>query len=140
MKFTARHLIYLMLVFQTQMAKAQSSPALTGNFFERLYQAYKQELSETDTGSSPRRIPDAPLDAPPFPNAEWNYGGSSVIGATNTTNYPLMRALYSGPHGDWWKRSRVQIYGWVNPGFNFSTSKHSLLPEGYNFYANRIQL
>jgi hypothetical protein len=40
-----------------------------------------------------------------------------------------MQALYDGPNGTEWKDSKVQIYGWINPGFNFSTSKHSNLPE-----------
>jgi Putative beta-barrel porin-2, OmpL-like. bbp2 len=34
----------------------------------------------------------------------------------------------------------VQIYGWINPGFNFSTSSRSNLPLGYNFYPNGIEL
>jgi hypothetical protein len=99
----------LLLVCTNALAQ---TPTLNGNFFQRLYEAYRQELQETGDGeSAPRRIPQAPLDAPPFPNADWNYGGSSTIGATNTTNYPLMRALESGPNGDWWKKSRIQIYG-----------------------------
>lgn len=63
-----------------------------------------------------------------------------MIGGTNTTSYPLMQAIYSGSSGEAWKRSGVQIYGWINPGFDFSTSSRSNLPLGYNFYPNRIQL
>jgi hypothetical protein len=63
-----------------------------------------------------------------------------VIGATNTTSFPLMGAIYSGSSGDAWKRSGVQIYGWINPGFDFGTSPRSALPLGYNFYPNRIEL
>ncbi len=110
------------------------------NFFRRFYDAYREELRGIDETSSPSRIPPPPLDSPPFPNAYWNYGGSSVIGATNTTDYPLMRALYSGPDGEAWKRSGIQIYGWVNAGFILSTSPKSSLPEGYNFYSNRLEL
>ena len=51
-----------------------------------------------------------------------------------------MQALYSGPDGREWENSRVQIYGWLNPGFNFSTSKRSNLPEGYNIFPNRLDL
>jgi hypothetical protein len=80
------------------------------------------------------------LDSPPFPWTDWPYGGSSVIGESNTTNYPLMRALYAGPHGEAWKASGVQIYGWVDPGFNLSTSKHSNLPAGYDIVSNRLEL
>lgn len=110
------------------------------NFFARLLDAYREELRAVPDSSSPTRIPPPPLSSPPFPNAYWNYGGSSTIGATNTTDYPLMRAIYSGPNGDAWKNSGVQIYGWINPGFNVSTSNKNLLPLGYNFYANSIQL
>jgi hypothetical protein len=112
------------------------------NFFKRLARAYKEDWSQAPSTQpdSTRRIPPAPLTSPPFPNADWNYGGASVIGATNTTGYPLMEAIYGGSNGDAWKRSGVQIYGWINPGFNFSTSSRSNLPLGYNFYPNRIEL
>jgi hypothetical protein len=119
-----------------------ASARLQGGFLKRFYKTYAQELHETGTNEPepPRRIPPSPLDSPPFPSAEWTYGGTSVIGATNTTNFPLMRALYAGPHGDAWKASGVQIYGWIDPGFNLSTSKHSNLPAGYDIMANRLEL
>jgi len=34
-----------------------------------------------------------------------------------------MTALWSGPQGDTWKNSKIQIYGWLNVGGSFSTSK-----------------
>jgi hypothetical protein len=122
-------------------AKPESDTARKG-FLRRLFHAYRQDWSGTNQNQteSPRRIPSSPLTSPPFPSADWNYGGSSVIGATNTTSYPLMQAIYSGPNGEAWKRSGAQIYGWINPGFNLSTSKHSNLPEGYNIFPNRIDL
>jgi hypothetical protein len=123
------------------VAHVSSETRTDANFFRRLVRAYKEDWAGTpDDTDSPRRIPPAPLTSPPFPSADWNYGGSSVIGATNTTNYPLMQALYSGSGGESWRRSRIQIYGWVNPGFNVSTSKASNFPEGYNTIPNRIQL
>jgi hypothetical protein len=36
--------------------------------------------------------------------------------------------------------SRTKIYGWLEPGFNFSTTRNSLYPESYNIYANRPAL
>jgi len=51
-----------------------------------------------------------------------------------------MDALYRDRNGSAWKNSRVQIYGWINPGFNLSTSQHSNLPEGYNIFPNRVDL
>jgi hypothetical protein len=113
-----------------------------GNFVKRLFSAYRRDWngSNQNEPEAPRRISRAPLTSPPFPNADWNYGGSSVIGATNTTSYPLMQALYGGHASSEWRNSGVQIYGWINPGFNISTSKNSNLPEGYNIFPNRIDL
>ena len=121
---------------------SSSSTTLQGGLLKRLYGAYVQELREDGTNEpeAPRRIPPAPLSSPPFPVADWNYGGSSVIGSTNTTNYPLMRAIYAGPHGGAWKASGVQVYGWIDPGFNLSTSKRSNLPAGYDIVPNRPEL
>jgi len=59
---------------------------------------------------------------------------ASVIGASNMTNYPLMEALYGRSDGSAWKNSSVQLYGWINPGFNLSTSKNSNLPRGITFF------
>jgi hypothetical protein len=111
-------------------------------FFKRLFRAYEQDWKGTaDPGpEAPRRIPPAPLDSPPFPNADWSYGGAPVIGAPDTSVYPLMQALYDGPSGEAWKRSRVKIYGWLEPGFNFSTSKKIVFPMSYLIYANHIAL
>jgi hypothetical protein len=113
-----------------------------GGFLKRLFTAYRHDWSarSEDEPDAPRRIPPSPLTSPPYPSADWNYGGSSVIGATNTTSYPLMQALYDGSSGETWKQSRVQVYGWVNPGFNVSTSRNSNLPEGYNIFPDRIDL
>ena len=113
-----------------------------GSFLNRLFTAYRQDWSASSDGGPdvPRRIPTSPLTSPPYPSADWNYGGSSVIGATNTTSYPLMQAVYGGANGEAWKQSRVQVYGWINPGFNVSTSRDSNLPEGYNIFPNRIDL
>jgi hypothetical protein len=129
----------------TNVSQESTSPADTheqGGFLNRLFTAYRRDWSaHSDDGpDAPRRISSSPLTSPPYPSADWNYGGSSVIGATNTTSYPLMQALYGGSNGEAWKQSRVQIYGWINPGFNVSTSRNSNLPEGYNIFPNRIDL
>ena len=54
------------------------------------------------------------------------------------TEYLLMETLYGGRNGSAWKNIRVRIYGWINPGFNLSTSEHSNFPEGYNIFPNRV--
>jgi hypothetical protein len=110
---------------------------------KRLFNAYHDDWSgksSASTSDDTRRIPPAPLSSPPFPNADWPYGGSPVIGAPDTAGGPLMQAIYGGKHGDAWKNSRVKIYGWLEPGFNFSTSQDRVYPMSYNIYANRLVL
>ena len=50
-----------------------------------------------------------------------------------------MQAIWSGPDGDAWKRSGVQIYGWLNAGCNVSTSnksRYANFPEAYAEVSN----
>ena len=60
--------------------------------------------------------------------------------------YPLMQAIYEGPNGDAWKRSKVQIYGWVNFSGNISTSdaggktQNGNFPLIYDLRPNRMEL
>lgn len=54
-----------------------------------------------------------------------------------------MQAIWSGPNGDAWKRSGIQIYGWLNGGFNVSTSKesgYSTFPTAYAERGNSLEL
>jgi hypothetical protein len=53
-----------------------------------------------------------------------------------------MQALWSGPHGEGWKESGVQIYGWLNVGGNVSTSDkpgYANLPAAYAEKPDTIQ-
>ena len=71
--------------------------------------------ARTRATPTPRRIPPAPFDSPPFPSADWQIGGTQIIGDPGELPpYPLMQAIYEGPGGQAWKDSKVQIYGWVN--------------------------
>jgi hypothetical protein len=110
-------------------------------FLKRLSQAYVRDWQGTiDSGPSPaRRALPSPLDSPPFPNADWSYGGSPEIGAPDTNVPPLMEALYGGSKGDW-EQSRVKVYGWLEGSFNLSTSHNSNYPAAYDIFANRIEL
>src|SRR6202022_4193808 len=66
----------------------------TKGFFARWAEFYRQDWSGS-TASSPapaRRGLPSPLDSPPFPNADWSYGGSPTIGEPDTNSYPLMTA------------------------------------------------
>ena len=71
------------------VTQSSQSAARSQGFFKRWFNAYVSDWKGTDADSAepPRRIPPAPLTSPPFPSADWTYGGSSVIGATNTTNF-----------------------------------------------------
>jgi Putative beta-barrel porin-2, OmpL-like. bbp2/Carboxypeptidase regulatory-like domain len=110
-------------------------------FLKRLSQAYvKDWKGAVDSGPEPaRRALPSPLNSPPFPNADWSYGGSPEIGAPDTNVPPLMEAIYGGPNGEAWERSRVKVYGWVEGSFNLSTSHNSNYPTAYDIEANRIE-
>ncbi len=72
---------------------------------------------------SPRRGNPSPFDSPPYPTGEWQIGGTPIIGdQNNTPNYPLMQALYDGPHGQAWADSKIKFYGWEDFSGNISTS------------------
>jgi hypothetical protein len=107
-----------------------------GNFFQRFARAYRDDWkASTENDSTPKfRGDPAPVDGPPYPFSVWPYGGSPVIGQPWTQAGPLMTAIWGGRNGDAWKRSGVQIYGWLNAGVNVSTSKgggYSNFPEAY---------
>ncbi len=121
----------------TQPSPAAASPSLSGNFFERLFQAYHNDWTSSSSGDSQpptyRGYP-APVDGPPFPFSAWPYGGSVTIGQPWTQSGPLMQAIWSGENGDAWKASGIQIYGWLNGGFNISSSNkpgYSTFPTAY---------
>jgi hypothetical protein len=116
----------------------QSIPKTKG-FFARWADFYRQDWSPppaSTTTSAPtpaRRGLPSPLDSPPFPNSDWSYGGSPVIGEPDTNSYPLMTAINQA-------RSRTKLYGWLDPTLNFSTSKNSNAPEANDVYSNRFEL
>jgi hypothetical protein len=116
-------------------SNSSSNDALTGNFFERLVQFYKQDWAgKNPAGPSPakRGLP-APLDSPPFPSSDWIYGGAPDIGAPDGNTYPLMSALNL-------ENSRTKIYGWVATSINFSTSGTNNFPVSYDIFPNKIEL
>ena len=99
-------------------------------FFDRLGNAFKEQwnspaFTPPDPKAPPplRRGQPTPFDSPPFPNAEWQIGGTPIIGDPNILPPgPLMQAFYDGPNGDAIKNSRIQLYGWENFSGNLSTS------------------
>jgi hypothetical protein len=113
----------------------KSSITEAKGFFVRWAEFYHQDWWGTPASSPApaRRGLPSPLDSPPFPNSDWSYGGSPVIGEPDTNSYPLMTAINQA-------RSRTKIYGWVDPTLNFSNSSHSNAPEANDVYSNRFEL
>ena len=115
--------------------KSNISEAEAKGFFARLAQFYRQDWwgKAASSAAPARRGAPSPLDSPPFPNADWSYGGSPVIGEPDTNSYPLMTAINGA-------RSRTKIYGWIDPSLNFSTSSSRNEPEANDVYSNRFEL
>lgn len=115
------------------------------NFFRRVTSAYADDWKPTAAESpAPRKrgYPE-PVTTPPYPFADWPYGGAPDIGAEWTQASPLMEAIWSGAEGKAWKKSGIQIYGWINSGFNVSTSNvghYANAPAAYAIVPNSIQL
>jgi hypothetical protein len=85
------------------------------------------------TDTIPRALP-SPLPAPPFPSGDW--AGSPVIGLpADAPDYALQKALGLAN-----SRSRIKIYGWVDPSYTASTSKVSNIPVAYNIIPNKLEL
>jgi hypothetical protein len=83
-----------------------------------------------------RALP-SPLTSPPFPFSDWAVNGGSPIGESwDASRGPLQNALF----GKGWDSSRVHLYGWIDAGFDRSTSNHSNLPYLYAIQPNRPQL
>jgi hypothetical protein len=126
-------------------ATAPANTGLSGGFFKRFIQAYANDWKGTTPGGPEpayRGYP-APVSGPPFPFTVWPYGGSVTLGQPWTQSGPLMQAIWSGSEGDWWKRSGIQIYGWLNGGMNVSTSQkhgYSTYPEAYAERGNTPEL
>jgi hypothetical protein len=106
-----------------------------GSFFRRLFRTYADDwkpLAAVAAAAAPApafRGDPAPVNGPPFPFSTWPTGGTVSIGQPWTQAGPLMTALWKGPNGDFWKKSKIQIYGWLNVGGNFSTSKGGVNPS-----------
>jgi Putative beta-barrel porin-2, OmpL-like. bbp2 len=124
--------------FVISSAGAEDNPDWFG---QRLFDAFAKDLlSPAYQAPTPnslpaqRRIPSAPFDSPPFPAADWQIGGTPIIGDPGIVGpWPLMEAIYAGPGSDTWKKSRIQIYGWEAFSWNVSTSTNTSRGPNANF-------
>jgi hypothetical protein len=116
-------------------APAQAAP--DGSFFDRFAKFYQDDWHpdpNAPAAAAPlRRGYPSPLDSPPFPSADWSYGGSPTIGEPDGNSYPLMTVMDGS-------RSRNKLYGWLDPTVNGSTSTHRNSPEANDLFSNRVEL
>jgi Putative beta-barrel porin-2, OmpL-like. bbp2 len=124
---------------------------LGDNVFERFVNYYRLEWGEGAAPSDPnapagRRDgwPATPANTPPMPYTEFPYGAVTSIGVTrpNSVDSPLMAAIANTGVGKWMADNDFQVYGWVDPGFNFSSNdrKFGNSPIGYTVNPNVGQL
>ncbi len=119
---------------------------------ERLLNYYRLELGQSsapsDPNAPPGRIagwPATPETTPPEPFTEWPYGGTTSIGVSRPASIdsPLMVAIANTSVGHFLADAHIQIYGWLDPGFNISTNSQKPAgnaPIAYAYTPNTIQL
>lgn len=104
---------------------------LGGDVFTRIFNYYRLEYGEPGAPTDPnapssRRDgwPATPETTPPMPFTEWPYGGSQNLGVTRPANAdsPLMVGIANTGVGHWMADNNIQMYGWVNGGFNVSSN------------------
>jgi len=82
-----------------------------------------------------RRAFPSPYDSV-FPGTEFL---GPTIGVPDTDPvYPLEAAIYQACPA--LQKARIKIYGWANPGMDYSTSHHSNIPLTYAIVPNRLEL
>jgi Putative beta-barrel porin-2, OmpL-like. bbp2 len=141
-------------------APAQNAPASqptpsNQGFLTRLFNFYADEFNPpppapadqtvaAPSGRRPAPFPPAPLDSPPWPWPDWPFGGTPLLGGAtpSSAGNNLMKALGGTSTGEFLKDNHIDVWGWVDAGFNLSTSHgaNGNAPAGYDFNANAVQL
>lgn len=147
-----KYCLSIFLVCSAASAATSDDPApkniAEGNFWKRFAKAYHDDWHPTPSNDPEPayRGYAAPESNPPYPFTVWPIGGTVNIGQPFIISTPLMTALYAGPHGDAWKKSKITIYGWGDLGINFSTSgdksggRYANAPAAYSQVPNNIAL
>ena len=127
---------------------------LGDDFFTRFFRYYQLEWGRSGPPSDPNAPPSTrdaaawpkpPQSVPPMPYADWPYGGTTTIGTSrpNAVDSPLMAAMANTSLGKWMQDAHIQVYGWLNGGFNLSTNQNQPggnAPIGYAYTPNTVQL
>jgi Putative beta-barrel porin-2, OmpL-like. bbp2 len=126
-------------------------PYLGTTFMERFINYYKLEWGHEAPPADPKappgrraEWPGTPASTPPYPFTEWPYGGTTSLGVTrpSSVDSPLMVALGNTSAGQWMNDNHIQVYGWVDPSGNLSTStvRGGNSPAAYSYNPNSVQL
>ena len=140
-----------------QQAPDAAAPAATkplaDSFLGRFVDNYRDHLNYTGEGSEPLKTRDqpTPLDSPPFPGVNYSFGGSPVIGVPDTISSALTDTIWQSDSslGKLMKDEGIHLYGWVEPGANWSSSHNKFrwnnqsggnAPASYAVYPNSVML
>jgi Putative beta-barrel porin-2, OmpL-like. bbp2 len=122
------------------------------DIFGRMWNYYKLEWGQsgppTDPNAPPSQIagwPRIPGTVPPLAYTDWPAGAEETIGDTlpNGADSPFMVAIANTSLGQWMQANHLQLYGWINGGFNISSNQQQPGgngPIGYTYTPNTAQL
>jgi hypothetical protein len=125
---------------------------LGDNITDRIWNYYKLEWGEASAPADPNALPSrrdgwpaTPMTTPPMPFTEWPYGGTQNLGVTrpNAVDSPLMVGIANTGVGHWMSDEHIQMYGWLDPGFNVSSNSQrpgGNFPIAYSYTPNTAQL
>lgn len=125
---------------------------LGDNIASRFFNYYGLEMGHASapadpnaTSSSREGWPATPQSSPPMPFTEWPYGATTSLGVSrpNSVDSPLMAAIANTSAGKWLQDAHIQMYGWVNGGFNFSSNSEQRggnAPMAYAYTPNTAEL
>jgi len=133
----------LLAIAPVSRVLAASSDDCSQGFGTRLAAAYREDAQPADPNAPApaRRAMPSPFPSLPFPSAEWQLGGVAYpIGVPNlNSQYPLEKAMACNAFGKWMKDNRIEVYGWINPSVNISSSANTNYPLSYATRPNRIE-
>jgi len=125
---------------------------LGDDFFSRLSNYYSLEMGHATAPADPNAPvasragwPTTPESTPPMPFTEWPYGAATSLGVShpNSVDSPFMTAIANTGSGKWLQDNHIQIYGWIDPGFNLSTNTEKRggnAPMAYMYTPNTAEL